>query len=125
MAGGFFYAAGQLVNGIARWDGSQWHPLGSGLSSIAAQTLTVSGGNLYVGGGFDQAGGVAVNKVAMWGCDLRITTCRAPSWSALESGMNDNVFALSASEGRVYAGGNFTTAGGTPSERFGLWHETP
>ena len=39
--------------------------------------------------------------------------------------MNDNVFALSASEGRVYAGGSFTTAGGTPSERFGLWHETP
>jgi hypothetical protein len=39
--------------------------------------------------------------------------------------MNDNVFALNASAGRVYAGGDFTTAGGTPSERIGLWHEAP
>jgi len=123
MAGGFFYAGGLLVNGIARWDGSPWHPLESGLGTIAAQALTVSGRNLYVGGGFETAGGVVVNKIALWGCHP--IACTTTGWSALGTGMNDNVFALAASEGRVYAGGNFTTAGGTPSERFGIWHEMP
>jgi hypothetical protein len=35
------------------------------------------------------------------------------------------VLALAASRGNVYVGGDFTTAGGLPSERFGIWHATP
>ncbi|MFC1572138.1 hypothetical protein ACFL6M_00920, partial [Candidatus Eisenbacteria bacterium] len=32
IAGGFFTRAGAwTVNNIARWDGTEWHPLGSGL----------------------------------------------------------------------------------------------
>jgi hypothetical protein len=124
IAGGFYYAGGQLVNHIARWDGSQWHSLNGGVNGGGAVALTVSGGRLYVGGGFDSAGGVAANKIAFWGCQ-KVACMTAPAWSALDGGMNDSVVALAASEGKVYAGGNFTTAGGTPSERFAIWHEGP
>jgi hypothetical protein len=123
IAGGFYYAGGRLVNHIARWDGSQWHPVGSGLNGGGAGALTVSGGNLYVGGGFDQAGGIQANKIAMRGCFK--AACTTPGWSALATGMNDGVLALAASGGDVYVGGDFTTAGGLPSERFGIWHATP
>ncbi len=121
IAGGFYYAGGRPANHIARWDGSQWHPLGSGLNGGGAVALTVSGGNLFVGGGFNQAGGIQANKIAMWGC--RNLTCRTPGWSTLKAGMNDSVVALAANGANVYAGGNFTTAGGLPSERFGIWRE--
>ncbi|MCS7062410.1 MAG: hypothetical protein RMN25_14795, partial [Anaerolineae bacterium] len=41
---------------IARWDGAQWHPLGGGLNSTVL-ALAVSGGQVYVGGWFTDAGG--------------------------------------------------------------------
>jgi hypothetical protein len=75
---------------------------------------------VFVGGGFETAGGVTVDKIAMWGCHA-VAFCTTPAWSALDTGMNDNLFALSSSLGSVYAGGDFTTAGGLPSERFGIW----
>ena len=51
---------GVVVNGIARWDGFAWQPLGSGMSlgfgGIAA--LAVYNGDLIAGGNFSTAGGV-------------------------------------------------------------------
>ena len=66
IAGGFYYAGGWLANHIARWDGSQWSAW-QGLNGGGASALTVSGGNVYVGGGFDQAGGIQAGKSAMSG----------------------------------------------------------
>ncbi len=107
-AGGYFTTAGnRVVNYIAKWDGSSWSALGSGMSSNV-QALAVSGTNLYAGGEFTRAtnnGGVAVtvNRVARW---------NGNSWSALGSGLNGIVRALTVSDTNVYAGGDFTTAGG-------------
>jgi hypothetical protein len=123
IAGGFYYAGGRPANHIARWDGSEWHPVGSGLNGGGAVALAVVGNNVYVGGGFDQAGGIQANKIAMWGCQK--AACTTPGWSALATGTNDSVLALAANGSDVYVGGNFTTAGGLPSERFGIWHATP
>lgn len=58
---------------IARWDGSDWSPLGAGLDADA-EALAVhddgSGPALYVGGVFSTAGGVASTGIARWkGCD--------------------------------------------------------
>ena len=42
--------------GIARWDGQQWHPLGSGLNGPVF-ALAVRGTEAYAGGNFLTAGG--------------------------------------------------------------------
>ncbi len=74
-AGGHFSTAGgALANGIAKWDGTTWTPLGSGMnvsSSRAVTSLTVfddgTGRALYAGGSFTTAGGIASRGIAKWG----------------------------------------------------------
>jgi len=122
-AGDFTTAAGVAANAIARWDGSSWTALGSGLSG-GVNTLSVhddgSGPALFAGGGFTAAGGVAASKIARWD---------GSSWSALGSGLsggvNPGVNALveydDGSGPALYAGGGFTTAGGGPANRIAKW----
>src|SRR5204863_176191 len=62
------------------------------------------------------AGGTPANYIAKW---------NGTSWSALGSGMNSSVYALSLSGTNVYAGGLFTTAGCHVSAYFGHHNPTP
>ena len=81
--------------------------------------LAVSGGTLYAGGSFTTAGGSAANCIAQW---------NGSSWSALGSGMNGGdgfgpyVFALAVSGSTLYAGGDFTTAGGSAANYIAQWN---
>ncbi len=59
------------------------------------------GGNLYAGGEFTTAGGMAANHIAKWNGTI---------WSALGSGMNNDVYAL-AVDG---SGNSFTPGAGSP-----------
>jgi hypothetical protein len=54
--GGFTRAGGAAATNIAKWNGSSWSALGSGLN-VGAVALAVSGSDLYAGGGFLTAGG--------------------------------------------------------------------
>lgn len=71
-AGVFDSANGQPVASIARWDGTAWFPVSTGLTNSLNGTigighaLHVHNGRLYVGGEFDRAGGVAVANMAAW-----------------------------------------------------------
>jgi hypothetical protein len=63
-AGGFFESFGAPGNGIARWDGTQWRPLGPGLDTGANCLTTLPASDthpemLLVGGPFQSAGGHA------------------------------------------------------------------
>jgi trimeric autotransporter adhesin len=50
--GGYFSSIGGMnANHIARWDGTQWHPLGSGLNG-SVSSLATAGNRLYVAGSF-------------------------------------------------------------------------
>ena len=108
------------VNNIAEWNGTSWSTLGNGVDSFGVYTLSVSGGDLYVGGEFSQAcgnascnsGNVAVSRIAQWS---------GSAWSALGSGLNNVPFALAVSERDLYVAGNFDTAGGKPSYFIGRW----
>jgi hypothetical protein len=114
-AGGSFTTAGDAAaTNIARWDGSNWSPLGSGLTGGYGTVfaLAVSGNLLYSGGMFTIAGGTAANYIANWD---------GSSWSALGSGVDDYVFALAVSGRDVYVGGVFTTAGGTAANYIAKW----
>ena len=106
--GGLFTTCGGTpnCNNIAKWNGSSWSTLGTGVSSDV-YALAVSGTDLYVGGGFTTCGGTSgCNRVAKW---------NGSSWSTLGSGVSSYVFALAVSGTDLYVGGLFTTCGGTPN----------
>src|SRR5215469_3029350 len=81
-----------IVNSIAKWNGTQWSPLGSGMEldctdpdpyycdAPLVSALTVfddgSGPAQYAGGNFTRAGNVIVNSIAKW---------NGTQWSALSS----------------------------------------
>jgi hypothetical protein len=121
--GGTFNVAGEVIAScVAKWDGSSWSALGSGLSGGGnyprVTALAVSGGDLYAGGSFTTAGGNAANNIAKWD---------GSSWSALGSGTSGGVAwepgvsALAVSGSDVYAGGSFTTAGGQGASNIAKW----
>ena len=92
-AGGKFRSiGGVMANNIAKWDGTSWSALGSGITGYEYDTgvhaHAVSGTNLYAGGHFRTAGGVAANYVAKWD---------GTNWSALGSGLDDSVNVLAVS----------------------------
>jgi hypothetical protein len=113
-AGGSFTTAGGIAaNRIAKWDGSSWQPLGSGLeggeySMDVLGLITFDDGTgpaLYAGGRFTTAGGVAASSIARWD---------GSSWSALGSGTSPGIIALSVFDdgagAALYAGGGFLSA---------------
>ncbi|MCP4246482.1 MAG: hypothetical protein GY778_05485, partial [bacterium] len=110
--GGEFTIAGDVfANNIARWDGTSWSPLGSGMNG-QVRALTVYNGDLIAGGNFTTAGDVFANNIARWD---------GTSWSVLGSGMDGQVRALTVYNGDLIAGGYFETAGGTPANHVARW----
>jgi hypothetical protein len=56
-AGGYFTTAGgAAANHLAKWDGSNWSALGSGLGGGVVRAQAVLGNDLYVGGTFTSVG---------------------------------------------------------------------
>jgi hypothetical protein len=110
-AGNFTSAGGVPANGLARWDGAAWSPLGDGVNN-EARALAVHGGDLVVGGVFTMVGGVAAGRVARWD---------GSSLTPMGAGFNDTVSALSARPEGLLAGGAFTRADGAPATRIARW----
>lgn len=65
VSGNFKFAGGQIVNGIARWDGTNWYPFGQGMNSTV-YSICVYNGELYAGGDFTMAGTNSINYIAKW-----------------------------------------------------------
>jgi trimeric autotransporter adhesin len=67
-AGGRFEQVNSVtVNGIARWNGTSWSALSTGVSGGAIRALRVdSAGRLFAGGIFSSAGGVETHTIAYW-----------------------------------------------------------
>ncbi len=64
-AGSFFLAGGAPADRIARWNGSEWTTMGSGLSD-SGYTLMWSGADLFAGGAFLHAGSTQSYRLARW-----------------------------------------------------------
>lgn len=101
VAGEFDSAGGIFVSSIAKWDGTSWSPLASGIanSHISLQesifSLGVNNGTLYASGSFKSAGAITVNNVAAW---------NGTTWSALGAGFDSaGVTALTSYQGDLYA----------------------
>jgi hypothetical protein len=124
FAGGALDTAGGVsANNIAKWNGTIWSTLGSGLNG-EADALQVfddgSGPALYAGGNFTMAGGASANDIARWD---------GASWSSLGSGLSGpshRVQALATfddgSGPALYAGGLFFSAGGSPARSVARWN---
>ncbi|MCU0864883.1 MAG: hypothetical protein MUC36_13925 [Planctomycetes bacterium] len=118
VAGGFFQQAGGApANAIARWNGSTWSPLGSGILATVFCLLPLPNGDLLAGGNFTTAGGTAANRTARW---------NGTTWSSFGSGLTgfrvDSVALLQ--NGDIVAGGAFTAAGGLPANNIARWNGT-
>ena len=118
VGGAFDTVGGQVVNGIAKWDGTGWSPLGDGVDGIV-EVLAVYNGQLIAGGSFRHAGGVEVNGIAAWDGE---------QWHPLGGGLGGAsppiVWALTVFDGDLVAGGNFLQAGGQTVNRIARWDGT-
>ncbi|MDQ3666110.1 MAG: hypothetical protein M3410_05825 [Acidobacteriota bacterium] len=125
VGGDFTKAGGVVANRIAKWDGSRWWALGDGISgckddfcSPIVYALSVSGSDVYAGGRFANAGGVAASGIGKWDGNV---------WSALGDGVRTGAYdgvvrALTVSGKDVYAGGQFVTAGRVSAYNIARWN---
>jgi hypothetical protein len=105
---------------VARWNGSAWSALGANAAGSdgflpAASTvysLATSGSKVFVGGVFANANGDPLAD--------NVAEFDGTRWTSLGSNgagggaINADVQALAVFEGKLYAGGRFTNAGGNP-----------
>jgi hypothetical protein len=114
--GGFITAGGIPANYIAKWNGTNWSALGSGLN-YWVDAIAVSGDEVYVTGPFTMAGGKAAHTIAKW---------NGTSWSALGSGLNHHwgggIGSLEVIGREVYVGGLFSMAGEVSASNIAKWN---
>jgi hypothetical protein len=124
VAGGQFTAAGSVpVSCIARWNGTTWLSLGSGMNDNVFALATMPNGTVIAGGQFTVAGGAGVNAIARW---------NGTAWSPLGSGVtlgptlnSGQVYALAAMpNGDMIVGGYFDRAGGLSANNIARWNGT-
>ena len=124
MGGSFSVIGTNIVLSIAKWDGTRWSALGTGLSGTV-YAMAFVGTNLYAGGSFNWSpspsgvgNGTFLGQIGKW---------NGTTWSALGGGLNTTVRALAVSDTNLYVGGDFTTAGSSPSptitaNRIAMWN---
>ena len=101
---------------IAKWKNDTWSELGGGVSSTVNVLAVDSNNNVYVGGDFATVSSlnnssVSANFIAKWNPNSN-------TWSALGSGTNSSVYALSVdSNSNLYVGGYFTYVNGVSANR--------
>lgn len=116
VGGSFDGVGGEPIANFARWDGTAWQDVGGGVSGFEGfafvSAILPYGDGLFVGGGFDTAGDVAVSNIAWFD---------GAAWHPLDTGLNDLSEALIVVDDVLYVGGPFTVAGGHPSSGFAAW----
>jgi hypothetical protein len=118
--GNFDRAGGLLAENIAKWNGSAWSALDSGLGvefedsfDQPVRAIVVSGANIYAGGELETAGGEVAKYFAKW---------NGSAWSAIGVPDADRVDTLALGPaGGVYVAGQFITAGDRLANNIALW----
>ncbi len=125
VAGGFFNTAGGIpANSIARWDGSNWSAIGTGLGQggTVKALARLANGDLVAGGNFYEIGGAFVSLLARW---------NGSEWSDIGGGVDGGAPPFSYPEVRALAvtttgdllvGGLFDTAGQVPANSIARWN---
>lgn len=113
-AGGLFTTAGGAsTGGLARWNGTSWSAVG-GFFNGTVFALEVHEGQLIIGGQYPGISG-----------SPNLARYNGSSYSTLGTGgTNAAVRALRSSGARLYAGGDFTQAGGAVARHAAVWDGT-
>lgn len=113
--GDFTTAGATSAAHVARWNGTSWSALASGLTSAnpneaAGRAVAVlTNGDVVVGGHFSSAGGLAAENIARWD---------GTSWHAVTGGTDHRVRAIAPlPNGDFYAAGQFAMAGNMAAAR--------
>jgi hypothetical protein len=113
-AGGHFTCIGGIAaNSVAKWDGTNWSALGSGISGGFVCALAVSGTDLYAG---VSAGSFLSTDIYKWD---------GTTWTGIHSGYGGHIKALAFYGADLYAVGYwFPKGAGTPWHFFIKWDGT-
>lgn len=109
------------LNHIARFDGTDWLPLGTGLSgglfSGSVRCMVVYQNELYVGGSFSYAGGQSSKFIAKWD---------GTSWSDVGGSMTgtgyNGVRDMVVHDNKLFVVGEFDEMGGITSNIVAMWN---
>jgi trimeric autotransporter adhesin len=92
----------------------KWSSLGSGMNGRVSMLVAAPNGDLFAGGSFTVAGGVAAASIARWD---------GSSWHPLSSGVSGSVLAGAVlPNGDLVIGGQFTSAGGVATQNVAQWN---
>ena len=102
---------------IAKWNGSIWSSVGTGTNDNVRALAVAPDGNLFLGGAFTSFNNTTTNRVAKW--NVTASTSHAVGGNGQLNGACDVL--RFAPDGRLYAGGAFTTASGNTVNRIAVW----
>lgn len=120
IGGRFSTVGGAIANGIARWNGKTWLPLGQGMRTGiydgVVRALALHRRSVYAAGSFKTAGEKAVNHIARWDGN---------QWSAFGVGIGggmERALAIGVIGGnKVLVAGDFTVAGSHTVSNAAVW----
>lgn len=118
IVGGNFRNAGEVqANNVARWDGTNWHALGSGVFngsfSLGVNAVAVLETNVYVAGVFRSASGINATNIARW---------NGIQWSAMNGGPVGTNTSLAIAGTNIYVAGHFHSIGGVAAKHIARWN---
>lgn len=118
VGGGFRIAGNAVASSVARWDGTNFWPLGDGLtvndvySAVSVFALASHCGRLYAGGNFTRSGTNMINGLACWD---------GATWSGV-GGLTGAVYAFAGDSEALYVGGAFQLPGSTNTYGVARWN---
>lgn len=115
---GFFTQIdGITFNHIAKWNGSAWSAVESGLPNFDRLCMAVYNNELYIGGNFLASQGYPSDYIMKW---------NDTTWLPVGIGANGPVTALDSAYGHLFAGGDFTSIDSVDANHIaeydGQWH---
>ncbi len=126
--GGYFSSAGSLVtNNVAKYvvTTKQWLSFDTLSTDLGVNGsvyfILVNGTDVYIGGQFSSAGGIAANNIVQYNSSTG-------AWSSLgngsANGTDGSVWIMLVVSGNLYVGGWFTHAGGDSVNHIARWDGT-
>jgi hypothetical protein len=122
IGGDFLYSNGQLVNSLAKWNGIEWVPVGTGIGgmypggALVLEHLLVNNNELYACGEFQNINGINAKAIAKF---------NGTNWSNLGAGSNLGwLFEMTFLNNELYVVGSFNNIDGINVTHIAKWNGT-